>query len=765
MTRRSLTAGMLVLLCLTFGFSYVFAAPVEKEKANTAVESPNWGGVLGRVYDAETGDPIRGARVIVQQDGVFAEKGKTVAITDEQGGYKCQAKIGKISNSMNLLSTLSAIAIGFSPTPIGETAKRLNVSRLTVQVQCAGYHTFEGIVRFRGVDAKDFIVLTQPILLTRLESAEVSTTADGWGTVGLLDVTLDPPIARPASKVQVTARLKCPADVRAKIVVKCYVNFLSDPLLLKRVQETPNEKQEDILTFAGTIFTPYKQRFRVEPVVVCLEKCPYDLIVDGKERTACLQVVPKGEPEGTAQLRLSAYQYLLDRNAGEAFKALTTLCKLPGSVNMDLFALAYASEAVHDYTSLVDARKRLLRNAPAKKRLDLLDDYAKALLLNDQADVVLRDVQPEVVEIKRSEWVDKVPVGVMVAIGMAYLKTGKLDEARQISEVIGFWPSVSEDPDFPTFRRDLRMAQAEAVLQANPNSAAAVAGYGRALIDQRRWEEAVEKLQAALRLEPTMTSVQYDLNYCLLHIAGGGGGSPQNLHEAVENAQKAVMITENKKVKKSKDFFAWHTLGLLLYRKACLQQQRGDHDAADTLKRSYEALCEALPCGRSGADIKEYYWQYRTTPNWGYTSQYVYIAGFAYPEGDSDYLILECLQRLKKAPDDYFALFNLATALIELEQYDLATLALQRCRQLKPEFDEATYAEAVIALRQGKTAQAKNALRQVVKVNPRHPRAHLTLAELYTADGDMVLAAECLAAHAQYYGKPSQDADIWKTLR
>lgn len=88
-----------------------------------------------------------------------------------------------------------------------------------------------------------------------------------------------------------------------------------------------------------------------------------------------------------------------------------------------------------------------------------------------------------------------------------------------------------------------------------------------------------------------------------------------------------------------------------------------------------------------------------------------------------------------------------ATELLELGQGDLAADALRRCMELKPDFVEAKYVGARVAMLQGDSASAMAGLREVLKANPRHPQANLTLAKLYAEEGDMASAAACLAAH------------------
>ena len=91
-------------------------------------------------------------------------------------------------------------------------------------------------------------------------------------------------------------------------------------------------------------------------------------------------------------------------------------------------------------------------------------------------------------------------------------------------------------------------------------------------------------------------------------------------------------------------------------------------------------------------------------------------------------------------------------ALLDLEQTDVGEAALQECLWLRPDFPEAKYAQALVFLQKGDRARAMSQLREVVALNPRHPYANKTLAQLCAEEGDMVGSAACLSAHAQVYG-------------
>src|SRR5262249_44953490 len=150
------------------------------------------------------------------------------------------------------------------------------------------------------------------------------------------------------------------------------------------------------------------------------------------------------------------------------------------------------------------------------------------------------------------------------------------------------------------FRSSLRLAQAQAKLRAAPGSAEARAEYARVLMDRGRWEEAATELRAALQTDPSLPAGQRDLAYALLHVKGGYAETAPSVDQALDAAEKQVAISDGKKTSRSSDFFAWHALAVLLYRKAS-EPQASDAAARAEFARCREALHEALRCGRSGA--------------------------------------------------------------------------------------------------------------------------------------------------------------------
>jgi predicted Zn-dependent protease len=353
---------------------------------------------------------------------------------------------------------------------------------------------------------------------------------------------------------------------------------------------------------------------------------------------------------------------------------------------------------------------------------------------------VLSELAPEVEKVRERDRPKRVPSAVAVAIAAAYLDTGKLTEAEAQHELLSKWPGALTSSEAGEFRRKLRMAQLEKAMRDAPESARTWADYGRALIDQGQWEEAVVKLQTALEKDPSSPAVRRDLQYALMHLQERPAETDADLEAALAAAEKQVGLGKGET--RSKDFYDWHTYAMLLYRKAYLQRQAGDPGEAATLARSREMMVEAIKCGRAGADVRQ-------TSD----TRSINIEGFAYPEAANDFMILDCLDILADHPEDYLARYTVATALLDMNQTEVAAEALAQCLKLRPDFLEGKYAGARLALQQGDREHCKELLGELLTANPRHPHANRMLAQLYMEEGDMVSSAACLATHAELYGE------------
>jgi len=751
---RYLVTRIMLLLSLTL-LSLALplhAADKKAEDTSKMVEPTHLGTVIGHVYDAVSERPLAGAAICIQKDGVFPapdNKGKVPqrGAASPLGEYKCRAELGRISKSIDAWKLLNSSLIGLMTGSAQKVTKRIDVSFFNIRVECPGYHPFEGTVPVKAYNGEGFSVTMEPILLMPDSSREISTVAVGWGVARIVDLQVSPAIASPKSKVRVTVLVKSPPiDKSVKMGLSAFCSYAKK---LKFGVDAGGETPEGMLRYVGEFNLPAAKKAGVGYLSVSLTGCPFDIQSGGSSRGTMLQIVTTPEETKLAELRLKAYLCRARENNVEALQHARALCEHPLAIRDDFAMLAAICEAVHEYPGAIAAWKRTVEMAPAKERLLAMAPYANALSLGGEHAAVLAELEPEYRKVKPKELTKKVPVQVVTAIGVAYLNGKQLEQAAEINRKLTGWPGANNYPPAQAFQTDLRLAQVEADLRARPDDAQAWANYGRALLDMRRWEEAAVKLHEALRRDSSLSSVQWDLNYALLQ-SRGGAAQGESLDDAIARARQAAIVSEGKKERKSKDFFTWHTLAILQYRKSAELQAAGKAEAAaEMVKQCRESLTEALMCGREGKE------QVKKSNFYGvfgyYGSDVKTITGFAYAEADQDFIILEGLKTLVQQPDEYLTRLNMAAAFLALGLPAIADETLAPCLRAHPECIEAQYVHGLIILAEGRRAQAVTLLKGVVAANPRHPAAHLKLAAIYSEDGDMAAASACLAAHARYY--------------
>jgi tetratricopeptide (TPR) repeat protein len=722
-----------------------FAASKPKDKA---IEPTHLGKVTGQVYDAITGNPIPKAIITAEVEGVFAEKGRSIGTTNETGSYKCDAQLGRISSNLDIGRLLFTSALGVLLGGATNVTKRIDVTRLNMRVTCDGYQTYEGIVMCRTADAATFTVGMEPVLLTPVGSKEVSTTANDWGAVRITGVRAEPQMLRPGEESSITVELQCPPVLRSKLLeIRCSSSeWKGSKLKLEKGVEG------DALRFTGKFKISKKAKPGLVPITVSLIKCPYDVIQGGDTYTTFFSIVTDEPTVAAAQIRQDAIKLAGEDKPAEALTKLKELFVRPEVTTLDLHYMTYISLKTKDTASEVEATRRLVGMSPEKGRMAPITWYARALVRNAQPDTVILEFAPLVQSIKLKDRPKKIPCELMLALGTSYLRLGKLDEAKKISEELLKWPTTAGNPSVSKFRVELRLAEVESAVKTDASSAKAWTDYGRALSDSGRWEEAVEKYQQALKLDPAAEAVKRDLAYTLTHLSGAAGVKQINLDEAILAAEAQAGDPASKN--KSKDFSTWHSLGILLYCKACSLQALADPTATEVFARSRKMLQEALHCGRTGANVDSglyagYYVGYLS-------SRVVAISGFAYREANSDFVILDSLKILENNPKNYLAHLNLALALVDLNHPELVDDSLNKCLAINPNCNEAKFLRSYVLLARNDTNAAVAQLQEVLSVNPRHPLANSLLAKLFADDGKMVEAAACLAAKSKFYGSNEQ---------
>jgi len=719
-----------------------------ERSANKDTNPASTGRVFGYIYQADSGAPLPDAKVIIQRDGQFAKEGKTVGLTDKHGRYRCEAEMGKATSKIAAGRLLMTGLVGILAGGARKVTRQVQVTQYNLKVEAPGYRAFEGIVPCARIDAEEFNVYLEPIALTKADTPEVSTVTKGWRVVDILEVTGSPSIVSPGATSTITVRLKCPPIDKPKdITIEC-LPVIDKPAPFKKTRLSLASTSGDPLLFSGEV--RLSKSLAAGAIDLAIHAVvPYEIGEDTWRGTVLFPAKTTTEST-TAQLRMKAANLLRDQQNVEAYSVAKQICAQPQAVAQDFQLLGVLAGRLHETQAAVDAWHRCIELTPEKERIPFLAPYASALIAAGTPAIAIAEVNPAVNKIKEKDRSKRVSLETMAYLGIAYIQQGNLAGAEQIEKQIRSRPGVSSTEEVKSFRHELRLAKAEKATRDTPASASSWADYGRALMDQGRWEEAIVQLKKAVSIDGALPAVQWDLSYAMLQIQGAGVDAGPVFAQALADAEKATTFTEGKKQYKSQDFFTWHRLGILLYRQAWSQRKANDSSDADkTWARCQDALAEALRCGRAGAKVTGEEYSF----TWGYTSPKITsFTGFAYPEANADFLLLYALDNLNQNSNDYLSQLTCAQALIDLGQWDIAQEAIGRTLALQPMYADAQYAAAIVAAKSSKSDAAIALLRQVLAANPRHRDANELLAKLYTEQGDITSAAACLAARAKYYG-------------
>jgi tetratricopeptide (TPR) repeat protein len=712
-------------------------------KKDFLAEPTHWGNVAGRVYDAETGAPIAKATVSIQgENGDFLEKGRTFSTTDLLGTYQASAVLGRVSQNFDVGRAIGSSFVGLLFGGAVNTTRRVDVTRLNLRVSAPGYKPYLGPVPAREIEPRAFRVNMQPILLVPQSSATESTGANGWGMVRIESVETQPAVARPDQTVRIVAKVFAQGDQLDKsLQLKATSRLWRGERSLRPL---PGAKH--------AYFTEFRvakdQRPRAEVARVAITRSALDVLEQGKQKQVLIQVVTDAGAEESAKARAQAFAES-GRNPSSSYQIYGRLTAEPAATAHDLESGYNLAMRFGDYSAAKDASQKLFQKVKAEKnpsqreRAFAVLGTVRAMVRSGEYREAVEVGDAELGLYPKKQWPQKVYPSVKALMGLAYVRMGDLEKAAKMNDDLEAWWDAGIEPEVLEFREALRMAQVETALTAKPKDPVALADYGRALLDRGRYEEAVVKLKAALVEDPNGAAVRRDLAWAALHL--GPKAEVTDLDQAVEEAKRAVRADDPKSP--NKDFFGWNRYATLLYAKTV--RDHGDAAFGEAYEPVMNALRQSVKLGRMGQEVNDG----MNILLVGYLSgSQVSVAGYAYPEAAASFLMLDSLRRLRAKPDDHLSRHGLAQALLELGQPKLATRQLETVLKDHPEFTEATYLQARIALREEDDAGAQRLLETVLARNPRHPRANLDLAEVLTRLGDPAGAAERLAAHAKWYG-------------
>lgn len=717
-----------------------------KPKKDVLAEPTTSGSIVGRVYDLENMKPLKGVTVVIMQDGAFSEKGQTIGITNDFGEFKTKAILGRISSNVDVGRLLTTSLIGLLAGAATNTTKRVDVTRFVVRASAPGYKVFEGVVKTRSTNAENFQANLEPIVLAKDENKFVSTSVPDWGIVGISEFTVSPQIAKPGTKIQFTVKIELPIGSEDHIAEVGLTSRLWKGMkTLKR--DSPKVSRN--LIFVGEHTFGKKEKPRAEEVTAHILKSTYDCI-EGKDTVVRLiQVSNEGESDPIAQTRLEVLSLLGSNSIAPAIERLKSLYDLPSATLFDCEYLAWLSESQGNLDVASSAQIKRMSLMPDAEKPLALASYARVLLASEHFPEIVTLMESLRKSIPAKDQVKKLPASSFGALGLSYVKLSKFEEAKKLNTEMAKMnaPGFAINPLVIEFRTTLRVMDIEEAIKKNPSDAKLYADYGRAMLDQERYEEAIPKLQESLRLDPNAGAVKRDYYYAILRLQGQKIRTEVPLDDAILAAKASAELDGKSK---SKDFFTWKSYALLLYQKYVRSEPDKQKEIHEQL---LTALRESIKIGRTGAvqdpGISYYFGGWVPL-----TGSEVRINGFAYPEAYQIFLMLESLKLLATNKDDYWANYNLATALLDLNLAGEAASIVAKVSELRPDSPDSLFLDASCLYRQSNYENAASKLRTALNLNPLHPTANLLLAESLTRLGDTVGAAAALVEHARWYPKP-----------
>lgn len=730
--------SLIAFTFFTFSIS-ILGADTAKEEFNKYVEPTHDGKVSGRVYDAENGEPIPNAAISLDDGGAFSDSGKSTAITDQTGKYTAISRIGRVSTSFNFGRAINSSIIGLLTGSANDTTKRIDISRLNIRVICPGYKKFEGIVPANNIDSNGFIIEMCPILLIKEAATNLSIAAPDWGTAGISQCSINPSIARPGSEVKITVKVKCP---QAAIDKKTSLQLYSIAFANKTISKP--QYTDGTATFEVNYKISSKLKSGAELAYFQIQGFSADYISGAKEATSLFQVVRTDEEEQLAIKREQAFKLKQENSNVEAAAVLKDICQSKEATLRDYLVLAQLSESINDFKTAVYAWSAAATMTPEKTHIYTLSSKASAMLHSGDYDEIISECAPIIEKIKPRERVARIPASLMTSVGQAYLKNNDIQKAEDISEQLANWDEAALNESAIAFISEVNEKKLQKAVQIDNAPAQAWTDYGRFLMNNGRYEEALKPLKKAAELDPQLSALHSDIQFCVSRLLGENNNENENLDDLLESANQRLGDK-----RESRDFYSWHSYAMLMLRKS--YKSRPDISSLPDFSKCKQTLVSALLCGRSSEK------SITLSANCGtfgyYGSSVTGLEGFGYSEANTDFLILRSLRILSSDPGNRLAHMNLLVSFIELSEIDLAEAALGTCKQLGLFNDELLYAEALINNKRGNKAAALSLLEKLIEMNPRHKNGLTRIGDHYAERGDPIMAARYIALRDKYYPK------------
>ncbi|HOJ20662.1 MAG TPA: tetratricopeptide repeat protein [Armatimonadota bacterium] len=704
----------------------------------------DWGRVTGYVLDGATGEPVAGARVVVEEGGAFADRGPTTGQTNAEGRYQVRARIGRKSSHLDVMSLVEGFPIGLlMPWGLFKQTRVVDARQCLMQVDAPGYKPFLGIVTAQVASATRFSLHSVDILLAREGTPEASSAPPNRTRERLLAFTLEPRIAAPGEKVTFTARFRLPDD-GVRYSSGCYTPnriFRVDEFEMRPVGKPDSET--GTRTFQATLEVPKRPREEWAVFRLWLDRDGrYQEVELPRRRDLLLQIAQTPEERAAAQLASHAFDLeqagrLADalqhyRRAAEALPERASLWARIGHLSLRLNRPA---ESIAAFEKLIAADP----NHPETTT----SHYAMALLAAGETQRAL-DALSEVE--KKSARRGQLPREFLLAMARAHLARSDLQTADR------YYARAVKSGRVPNeVAQQFHLKRARAAVKEMPENPDARAGLARALFDLGRYEEAAAAYRQALRLGPAQAWGHLDLAICLTAAGKDRDALPHYrlaVELAPENLEACLALAECHR--RLGEF----SPALEAYRKvAAAPARRYDYRVQHGLAlallatgqeaSAMEALARAVTLGRSkgrllGTRLPTGVGTLSLTP------KRVAIDAFEHPEMALDYALLNSLRVLRQAPDSSPALFQAGAALIELGVAEKGLEMLERALEHGFAPPDAQYARAMACLRLERRAEARELLERLTRENPGHRRAWLALARIHFDAGNSPAGKACL---------------------
>ena len=286
----------------------VFCFPPLANAADALKDSPKIelrerGRVEGSVLDRATQQPLAGARVVVAEDGAFAETGKTVGVSDKAGRFRVETLLGTRASKFDLEQALLTFPLGFLiPGGVNRVTKVLYVTQFNLRVELTGYKLFLAPIQAMAADANRYAVELNPVLLAATASTSRSYAPPGDASLRARKFVVTPTIVGHDRTVRIEAELVLPRHCG---YVAAWVLPLEEPAQWALTQLQARGRLDErtrVLKFSGELVTPRRPRERTVTLslVTAREGATFGERVEGA--TALVQLVQSPEEAPVAEL-------------------------------------------------------------------------------------------------------------------------------------------------------------------------------------------------------------------------------------------------------------------------------------------------------------------------------------------------------------------------------------------------------------------------------------------------------------------------------